>query len=162
MAEEKTTEIQEATPVRMVSPFDEMDRLFDRLLARRGWMRPWRTDWPSVGEIGWAEPRAPRVDVVDREDDIVMRAEVPGIDKRDIEISVGEDSVTLRGETRREEREDAGDLYRCEISRGAFSRTVGLPASVDGSKAKAVFRDGVLTLTMPKVERARRHTVRID
>lgn len=162
MAEEKTTEIQEATPVRMVSPFDEMDRLFDRLLARRGWMRPWRTDWPSVGEIGWAEPRAPRVDVVDREDDIVMRAEVPGIDKRDIEISVGEDSVTLRGETRREEKEDAGDLYRCEISRGAFSRTVGLPASVDGSKAKAVFRDGVLTLTMPKVERARRHTVRID
>jgi len=162
MAEEKTTEIQEATPVRMASPFDEMDRLFDRLLARRGWMRPWRTDWPSLGEIGWAEPRLPKVDIVDREDDILMRAEVPGIDKSELEISVGEDSVTLRGETRREEKEDAGDLYRCEISHGAFSRTVGLPAAVDGSKAKAVFRDGVLTLTLPKVERARRHTVHID
>lgn len=162
MAEEKTTEIQEATPVRMASPFDEMDRLFDRLLARRGWMRPWRTDWPSLGEIGWAEPRLPKVDIVDREDDILMRAEVPGIDKSELEISVGEDSVTLRGETRREEKAEAGDLYRCEISHGAFSRTVGLPAAVDGSKAKAVFRDGVLTLTLPKVERARRHTVHID
>ncbi len=162
MAEAKTTEIQEATPVRMASPFDEMDRLFDRLLARRGWMRPWRTDWPSLGEIGWAEPRVPKVDIVDREDDIMMRAEVPGIDKNELEISVGEDSVTLRGETRREEKEEAGDLYRCEISHGAFSRTVGLPAAVDGSKAKAVFRDGVLTLTLPKVERARRHTVHID
>jgi HSP20 family protein len=162
MAEAKTTEIQEATPVRMASPFDEMDRLFDRLLARRGWMRPWRTDWPSLGEIGWAEPRVPKVDIVDREDDIMMRVEVPGIDKNELEISVGEDSVTLRGETRREEKEEAGDLYRCEISHGAFSRTVGLPAAVDGSKAKAVFRDGVLTLTLPKVERARRHTVHID
>ena len=162
MAEEKTTEIQEVAPVRMVSPFDEMDRLFDRLLARRGWMRPWRTDWPALGDIGWAEPRAPKVDIIDREDDIVMRAEVPGIAKSDLEISVGEDSVTLRGETRREEKEDAGDLYRCEISHGAFSRTVGLPAAVDGAKAKAVFSDGVLTLTLPKVERARRHTVRID
>jgi HSP20 family protein len=162
MAEAKTTEIQEATPVRMASHFDEMDRLFDRLLARRGWMRPWRTDWPSLGEIGWAEPRVPKVDIVDREDDIMMRAEVPGIGKNELEISVGEDSVTLRGETRREEKEEAGDLYRCEISHGAFSRTVGLPAAVDGSKAKAVFRDGVLTLTLPKVERARRHTVHID
>jgi len=162
MAEEKTTELQEVSPMRMASPFDEMDRLFDRLLARRGWMRPWRTDWPSLGDVGWADPRLPRVDIVDREDDIVMRAEVPGIDRKDLDISVGEDSVTLRGETRREEKEEAGDLYRCEISRGAFSRTVGLPAAVYGSKAKAAFHDGVLTLTLPKVERARRHTVRVD
>lgn len=148
--------------MRVISPFDEMDRLFDRLLARRGWMQPWRSDWPAVGEMSWAEPRVPRVDIVDREDDIVMRAEVPGIEKSELDISVGEDSVTLRGEVRREQKEDAGDLYRCEISRGAFSRTVGLPASVDGSKAKAMFRDGVVTLTLPKVARARRHSVKID
>jgi HSP20 family protein len=162
MAEEKTTELQEATPMRVVSPFDEMDRLFDRLIARRGWMRPWRTDWPSLGDAGWVEPRLPRIDIVDREDDIVVRAEVPGIEKKELDISVGEDSVTLRGETQHEEKAEAGDLYRCEISRGAFSRTVGLPAAVDGSKAKAVFHDGVLTLTLPKVERARRHTVKVD
>jgi HSP20 family protein len=151
MAEEKTTELQEATPMRVVSPFDEMDRLFDRLIAR-----------PSLGDAGWVEPRLPRIDIVDREDDIVVRAEVPGIEKKELDISVGEDSVTLRGETQHEEKAEAGDLYRCEISRGAFSRTVGLPAAVDGSKAKAVFHDGVLTLTLPKVERARRHTVKVD
>ena len=102
MAEEKTTELQEATPMRVVSPFDEMDRLFDRLLARRGWMRPWRADWPALGDAGWVEPRLPRIDIVDREDDIVVRAEVPGIEKKELDISVGEDSVTLRGETRHE------------------------------------------------------------
>jgi HSP20 family protein len=162
MAEEKTTEVQEVSSARMLSPFDEMDRLFDRLLARRGWLRPWRSDWSPLGDTAWSEPRAPRVDVVDREDDVVLHAEVPGIDKRDLEISVGEDSVTLRGESHREEKQEAGDYFRCEISRGAFSRTVGLPAAVDGAKAKASFHDGVLTLTLPKVERARRHTVRID
>ena len=87
---------------------------------------------------------------------------MPGIDKRDIEISVGEDSVTVKGESRREEKQEAGDYYRCELSRGAFSRTLGLPAAVDASKAKATFRDGMLTMTLPKVERAKRHTVRIE
>lgn len=162
MNESKTMEIQEATPARMLSPFDEMDRLFDRLLARRGWLRPWHGEWPAAGELSWSEPRVPKVDVVDRETDILMHVEVPGIDKRDLEISVGEDSVTLKGESHREDKQEAGDYFRCEISRGAFSRTIGLPAAVDGTKAKAHFQDGVLTLTLPKVERARRHTVKID
>ncbi len=162
MAEEKALEVQEAAPVRALSPFGEMDRLFDRLLARRGWMRPWRGDWPAVPEMGWAEARVPKADVIDREDDILLHIEVPGIDKRDIEISVGEDSVTIKGESRREEKQEAGDYYRCELSRGAFSRTLTLPAAVDASKAKATFRDGMLTMTLPKVERAKRHTVRIE
>jgi hypothetical protein len=59
MAEEKTTERLEAAQMRVTSPFDEMDRLFDRLRARRGWMRPSRTDWTSLGDAGRAEPRAP-------------------------------------------------------------------------------------------------------
>lgn len=91
-----------------------------------------------------------------------MKIEVPGIDKKDLDISVGEDSVTVKGEVEREDKEAAGDYVRCEIARGAFSRTIALPAAVDGSRAKAEFKDGLLTLTLPKVERARRHAIRIE
>ncbi|MEN9773092.1 MAG: hypothetical protein RL322_162 [Pseudomonadota bacterium] len=159
---DKAIAVKEPTPVRSISPFDEMDRLFDRLLARRGWLRPWRADWPLSMESDWSEGRMPKIDLLDREEDIQLRVEVPGIDKKDIDISVGEDSVTIKGEVQHEDQEDAGNYLRCEIARGAFSRTVGLPAAVDGAHAKAQFKDGVLTINLPKVERARRHPIPIE
>lgn len=162
MAEEtKKQELQKPAPARALSPFEEMDRMFDHFL-RRGWMRPWRFEWPSFPEMALPEMKVPKVDVVDRENEIVVKAEVPGVDKKDIDISVGEDTVTIKGETRREEKEEKGDYYRCEISRGAFSRTVALPAAVDGTGARASFKDGMLELTLPKVEKAKRHTVKVD
>lgn len=162
MAEEtKKQELQKPAPACALSPFEEMDRMFDHFL-RRGWMRPWRFEWPSFPEMALPEMKVPKVDVVDRENEIVVKAEVPGVDKKDIDISVGEDTVTIKGETRREEKEEKGDYYRCEISRGAFSRTVALPAAVDGTGARASFKDGMLELTLPKVEKAKRHTVKVD
>jgi len=157
----KGQELQRAAPARALSPFDEMDRLFDQYF-RRGWMRPWRFEWPSFPEISLPEMKMPKVDVIDRETEVVVKAEVPGVEKKDIDISVGEDTVTIKGETRHEEKEEKGDYYRCEISRGAFSRTVALPAAVDGSKAKASFKDGVLELILPKVEKAKRHSIKLD
>ncbi len=155
----KGQELQRAT--RALSPFDEMDRLFDQYF-RRGWMRPWRFEWPSFPEISLPEMKVLKVDVIDRETEVVVKAEVPGVEKKDIDISVGEDTVTIKGETRHEEKEERGDYYRCEISRGSFSRTVALPAAVDGSKAKASFKDGMLELTLPKVEKAKRHSIKLE
>lgn len=162
MADDKAIAVKESAPARVLSPFDEMDRLFDRLLARRGWLRPFRSDWPLAFDMDWSEARIPRIDLLDRESDIQLRVEVPGVDKKDIEVSVGEDSVTIRGESHHEEKEEAGEYLRSEIARGAFTRTVGLPAAVDGGRAKAQFKDGVLTINLPKVERARRHPVPIE
>lgn len=147
-------------PARALSPFEEMDRMFDQYF-RRGWMRPWRFEWPSFPEISLSEMKVPKVDVVDRENEVVVKAEVPGVDKQDIDVSVSEDTVTIKGSTRHEEKEEKGDYYRCEISRGAFSRTVALPANVDGGKAKANFRDGVLELVLPKVEKSKRHSIKL-
>jgi HSP20 family protein len=163
MAEDtkKTQEIQKAAPTRALSPFEEMDRMFDGFF-RRGVMRPWRFEWPTFPEMALPEMKIPKVDVVDRETEVLVKAEIPGVDKKDIDISVGEDTVTIKGETRHEEKEEKGDYYRCEISQGAFSRTVALPAVVDGSKAKANFKDGMLELTIPKTEKAKRHTVKVD
>jgi HSP20 family protein len=162
MAEEaKKQEIQKTPAARGLSPFEEMDRMFDQYF-RRGWMRPWRFEWPAFPEMALPEIKVPKVDVIDRESEVVVKAEIPGIEKKDLDISVGEDTVTIKGETRREEKEEKGDYYRCEISRGAFSRTVALPATVDGSRAKASFKDGVLELTLPKTEKARRHSVKVE
>jgi HSP20 family protein len=159
--EAKKQELQKAPPARAISPFEEMDRMFDQFM-RRGWMRPWRFDWPSFPEFALPEMKILKVDVVDRETEVVINAEIPGVEKKDLDISVGEDTVTIKGATSHEEKEEKGDYYRREISRGAFLRTVALPATVDGSKAKASFKDGMLELTLPKTEKAKRHSVKLD
>lgn len=159
--ETRGQDIQKAAPTRTLTPFDEMDRMFDSFF-RRGMMRPWRMDWPAFPEVALPELHMPKVDVVDRESEVLIRAEVPGVDKKDLDISVGDSNVTIKGSTRREEKEEKGDYYRCEISRGAFSRTVPLPAEVDSTRARAEFKDGMLELTLPKVEKAKRHSVKID
>jgi HSP20 family protein len=83
------------------------------------------------------------------------------VEKKDLEISTSDTSVTLKATTRHEEKEEKGDYYRCEITRGAFSRTVALPAQVESDKAKASLKDGVLELTLPKVEKSKRRTVTV-
>jgi HSP20 family protein len=153
----KGREIQKV-PTRMLSPFDEMERFFDDFWGR-GWLRPFRREWPALAELPAAMPR---VDVIDRDAEVVVRAEAPGYDKDEIEVSVSGNLVTLKGETKKEEKEEKGDYHRWEISRGAFARTVSLPAEVDDSKAKATLKDGVLELVLPKVEKSRRKSIRID
>jgi HSP20 family protein len=90
----------------------------------------------------------------------MLRAEVPGVEKKDIDVSVTGNSVTIKGETKREEKEEKGEYYRSEISRAAFSRTLALPAQVDPERANASFKDGVLEITLPKVEKAKRRTLK--
>jgi HSP20 family protein len=153
----KKGEFQKA-PSRVLSPFEGFDRMFDEFLGR-GWMRPFRRDWLAFPEI---EMTVPKVDVIDRDEEVVVRAEVPSVKKEDIEVSISGNMVTIKGETKTEEKEEKGDYYRAEISRGSFSRMVSLPADVDESKAKASLKDGVLELTLPKLEKAKRRTIKVD
>jgi len=155
-------EIQTTRPTHALSPLEEMDRWFEHVYPR-GWLRPFHMEWPSWGERAAPfEGRMPKVDVIDRDEDVVVRAEVPGVDKEDLDISITEHSVTIKGETKHEAKEEKGDYYCSEISRGAFVRTLALPGKVDADKAKAQFKDGVLELTLPKVEKAKRRTIKID
>jgi len=162
VAPTKRQEMQKAAPMRAMSPFEEMDRMFEGFFPR-GWMRPFRGELPIWSELAVPfEGKMPKVDVIDRDDEIVVRAEVPGIDKKDLDVSMTDDSVTIKGTTSHEEKEEKGDYYRCEISRGSFSRTVALPAGVDSSKAKASFRDGMLELSMPKTAKAKRVSLKVE
>jgi len=139
------------------SAFGDVDRLFDDFFGR-GWLRPFGMGRPLAGMAALA----PSVDVIDREDEVVVRAEVPGFKKEDIDISVSGTMLTIKGDTKTEEKEEKGDYYRCEITRGAFSRTLALPAEVDDSKAKAAIEDGMLELTLPKLEKSKRRRITID
>ena len=90
----------------------------------------------------------PKLDIIERDDEVVVRAEVAGVDKKDLEVSVTDNSVTIRGSTKEEHKEEKGDYFRSEITRGEFSRTAALPCDVDGDKARANFTDGILELVI--------------
>jgi len=153
---------RQVQPAHALSPFEEMDRMFDSLFGRtwpRSWMQPLMPSWPEMQSMNL---RMPKVDVIDKDDVVMVRAEVSGVKKEDLEISVGDDTVTIRGCTRYEEKEEKSDYYRSEISRGEFSRTVSLPCSVDSDKSTARLDNGILELTMPKKEKSKRHTIKVQ
>lgn len=142
--------------------FDEMEKMFENF-STKGWLRPFHWDVPAMAEITLPfETTMPSVDVIDRDNEILVKANLPGVDKKDIDITLTKNSLTIKGKTSHEEKEEKGDYYRCEISKGAYLRTLGLPADVDDKKAKAKFKDGVLELTLPKLEVAEKHSIKID
>jgi len=154
--------IQPAESGQALSPFEEMERWFESHYPRR-WMHPFHMDWPTWGDFaGSFEGHMPKVDVVERDDEVVVRAEVPGVEKKDLDVSVSENSVTIKGETSHETKEEKGDYVRSELSRGTFSRMVSLPGTVDADQAKATFKDGILELSLPKMEKSKRKSIEID
>lgn len=155
----KGKEIQKA-PARVLSPFEDVERVFDEFFSRP-WPSLLRWERPSLPAFRELEARLPKLDVIDRDDEVIVKAEVPGVKREDIEITLTGNLITVKGATKKEEKEEKGDFYRCEISRGAFSRTVSLPAEVDDSKAKASLTEGVLEITLPKVEKAKKRAIKV-
>lgn len=142
--------------------FGEMDRFFENFYPR-GWLRPrWEfPEWPEMP--GVSEGRFPKMDVVDQADTLLVRAELPGVKKEDIEISLSDNLLTISTHTRQEtSKEEKGKFQRREIYQGSFSRSITLPVNVDAGKAAAKFKDGMLELTFPKVEAAKRRSIKIE
>jgi HSP20 family protein len=127
----------------------EMDRVFDRF---------WDEDFPQLPSMGhWA----PAMDVSETKDAVMVKAEVPGMESKDIQLSLQDQILTLKGEKKQEREETEEHYYRMERSYGAFVRTVRLPATVDGSKAAATFKNGLLKVTLPKSATAKGTTIPI-
>lgn len=160
---ERTPATKETAPSpasRSLIPFEDLDRMFERFFDRE-WMRPLRWEWPLRGRLAEIEPRMPKVDVIDKDKEVVVRAEVPGIERKDLDVSVTDNTVTIKGQSSRETKEEDGNYYRCEIARGAFARTVALPSEVDADKVEASFNEGILEITLPKVKEARRRKINV-
>ena len=113
---------------------------------------------PTSPDIGAG---APAINVAETNDAFEVTAELPGVDKKDLDISMTDDSVLIKGSSRHERKEKKENYTRTEMTRGEFSRTIALPAAVDSGKAKASYKDGILELVLPKVEARRRHTIAV-
>ena len=144
--------------VRPLHPFEEMEQMFESLLPR-GWLLPFPWERSLLAET--PEARLPRVDVIDREAEVLVRAEAPGVKKDELEVAITGNTVTIKGHTAHEEKEEKGEYYRCEITGGAFARTITLPAEVDAEHAAAEFHDGVLEIRLPKIEHAKRRLLKV-
>jgi HSP20 family protein len=134
-----------------------MDRMMDDFFARR--MRPWlpeRWSRPGDGDVG-----LPAVDVYEEKDDIIVKAELPGMDKNDIEVNIMDSTLTLKGEKNREEKIEEKDYYSCERSYGSFLRSVELPTEVQADKVKASFKNGILEVRLPKTEKAKTKEIKV-
>jgi HSP20 family protein len=125
----------------------EMDRVFDRFLEGK-----W-DEIPALGE--WA----PSMDISETKDSLVAKVEVPGLEPKDIQISLQENLLTIKGEKSQEKEEKDEHYHRVERAYGVFTRSVRLPVAVDASKVTATFKNGLLTVILPKTPSARGTTI---
>ncbi|UCB55561.1 MAG: Hsp20/alpha crystallin family protein [Thiotrichales bacterium] len=167
--ENKAKKVRGKEPVKLRSgPETDLEKNFREFEKRLeevfsdSWKFPSRWDTPDWTKLTKLKFSTPRVDIVDRDVDVLIRADVPGVDKDDLEVSLTDNTITIKGHTRKEKKEAKGDYFRSETMKGSFSRTMYLPSDVDGSKAESSFRDGVLEVVVPKLEKAKRIKVEVD
>jgi HSP20 family protein len=116
----------------------EMERVFDRFFEPR---------WDEFEAAGaWA----PKLDFSETKDAFMVKAEIPGVEQKDLSVSLQDQMLTIRGEKHKEKEEKDEKYHRLERSWGGFTRTIALPAGVDTEKLNATFKDGVLTVKLPK------------
>jgi len=134
----------------LISLREAMNRLFDESIVQ---------PWGALARAGWGEGLP--VDMYETDEAVVVKAAMPGVKADDVDISVIGDSLTIRGEAKREEEVKKEHYVRRERYVGTFSRTLSLPARVVADKAEAVFEDGVLTLTLPKSEEVKPKAIKV-
>lgn len=128
-------------PVRELARLrDEMDRIFGRSLEESF----------SIPGQKWS----PAVDVSDENGNLIVKADLPGVKKENVDITATDDTITIQAHTEEEKEEKKEGYLRRERCSGSFQRTLPLPAKVDAGKAQATFQDGTVTITMPKVAEA--------
>jgi len=132
-----------------------MNKLFNSSLSR----------WPETAKsvfsgFDWA----PSVDVEDKKDKIVVKAELPGMDKNDVKITLEDDALIISGEKKHEEEKDDKEkgYYHRECSYGSFKRLIEIPSAIDKSKVDASYKNGVLKIILPKTEEAKPKQIDID
>jgi len=133
--------------------FSSLRRAMDRLMDDFSPSRAWRT--------GEASELTFPVDVSETEDAVAVKAVLPGVKSEDIDISVSEGVLTIKGETRFEQKSEKENYYRQEIRYGAFARSIPMPTRVNHDQAEADFADGILTVRLPKAEEVRPRSIKI-
>jgi HSP20 family protein len=127
----------------------EMDSLWNRFFGERPFTKPFTEEW------------SPSVDISETEDKLLIKAELPGLEAKDINVSISGDMLTIKGE-KEKEKEEKDEHYHCvERYSGSFQRVFQLPTGVQGDKVEATFEKGVLKITFPKVEDAKKKQIEV-
>ena len=129
----------------------EMNRLFNTSLSR------WVSDDRGLLESAWN----PSIDIHESQDYIIVRADLPGVAKEDIDVAVNGDTLTIKGEKKQEKEEKDKEYIRSERFYGSFAKSVTLPCEIDTTKVDAQYKDGVLKLMLPKREEAKPKQIQI-
>ncbi|MBN2654569.1 MAG: Hsp20/alpha crystallin family protein [Nitrospirae bacterium] len=135
----------------------DMDRIFEEFFVPSGRRR--QHAWPVQAEAGLV---VPNVEMYDRKNEIVVKAEVPGVKKDGLDLTITKDSLTIKGEVKKEEEVKQENYYFSERSYGTFTRSLALPVEVESEKAKASFENGVLEIVLPKKEEAKSKEIKIE
>ncbi len=150
-------ELQTWKPFRELAPFREFERM------RREMDRLWDSFFEGGLRRKAEEGREwfPSLDVAETKNELVVKCEVPGMDPKDIDISLSDGMLTIKDEKKQEREEKEADYHLVERSYGSFSRSVQLPKEVQGDKINASYKNGILKITLPKSEEAKKKEVKI-
>jgi len=143
----------------VISPFQELENL------QREMNRLFDLTFPRLGEVDttllggqWA----PAIDIYDSKDNVVVKADLPGLNKDNIDVSIQDNVLTIKGEKKQEKEVKEEDYIRSERFYGSFHRSITLPSEIDSTKVRASFKDGVLELVLPKKEEAKPKQIKIN
>lgn len=141
-----------------------MEEFFENYLPRRwmeGFFDPYASKQPMWGEMGETFEVWPKIDILDKSDSLVVRAEMPGVKKEDLDITIAGDRLTFEAKRKFVEEEEKEDFFRSEMAYGRLFRVVHLPVPVVADDAKAELKDGIIEVFLPKVEAIVPHTVKV-
>ncbi len=153
MAKKESRELVKAEPARRLSPFEEMEKRFDEFFRRP--ISLLGASWLPGLRMPGTEELSPTVDIFEDAGDVVVKVELPGMKKEDIDVTLTESSITISGEKKKEEKVEKKNYYRVERSFGSFTRSFNLPAEVQTARAKAQFKNGILEVRVPKTDEAK-------
>ncbi|MEW6054866.1 MAG: Hsp20/alpha crystallin family protein [Nitrospirota bacterium] len=160
MKRKESKEIATKEPLRVLAPFEEAERWFEEVF-RHPFGLFGRRRWP-VFRHGELEEISTSVDIFEDDSNVVVKAELPGMKKEDIDVTVTDHTMKISGEKKREEKVEKKDYYWEERSYGSFARSFQLPSEVQTDKAEAKFKDGILEIRIPKTEEARQKEKKVS
>ena len=136
----------------------KVENMFQRL-----WKNPFNHESPTDLFSQYSLMDIPKLDIVDREKEVLVKVELPGIDKKDLDISIANNRLVIKAKTCHEEKDETGDYLKQEISRNEVYRAVSLPAGIDDeSNVKTSFKNGVLELAIPKEKKSHRKRIEVE
>lgn len=159
-----TTQLQKSNGETKANIWPEMDQIRNEMSEMmRDMFKPWFS-FPSFRRMEQLMPAnfQPSLNVRSEGSDLVVETALPGIDKKDVQLTVTRDSLTIRGEYKKEEKSEKDKVFHSEMHYGSFYRSLALPAEVDANKVKAELKDGMLTVRMPLMKPEVHQQVKVD